>query len=142
MIVSINHNDGDEISLNSESEPMPRTELDSHANMVVLGSNAFIFDAVQHRTCDVQPYDPTIGKATSVPIVDGTVTYDCPISNKTYILAFHNALHIPTLNHNLIPPFILREAGLKVNDVAKIHVADPKKSDHAIRLGDHNTSST
>ena len=32
-----------------------------------------------------------------------------------------NALHVPSMNHNLVPPFILRESGLIVNDVPKIH---------------------
>ena len=35
-----------------------------------------------------------------------------------------------------MPSFILREAGLKVNDVAKIHVPEPKKSDYAIVIDD------
>ena len=35
----------------------PRTELDYHANMVVLGAHAFIFEST-NRTCNVQPFDP------------------------------------------------------------------------------------
>lgn len=38
------------------------------------------------------------------------------------------------MNNNLIPPFILREAGLKVNDVPKIHVQSQTVSDHAIEF--------
>ena len=33
-----------EIDDESLDTPLPRTELDSHANMVVLGKHAFIFD--------------------------------------------------------------------------------------------------
>ena len=40
--------------------------------------------------------------------------------------------HIPTMKHNLVPPFIMREAGLFVNDVPKIHCQDPKVEDHSI----------
>ena len=36
------------------------------------------------------------------------------------------------MSHNLIPPFILREQGIKVNDTAKIHCDDPTKTDHSI----------
>ena len=50
----------------------------------------------------------------------------------TYVLLFQNALHVPTLEHNLIPPFILREARITVNDTAKIHKDNPGKKDHAI----------
>ena len=33
---------------------------------------------------------------------------------------------------NLIPPFILREAGVTVNDKPKIHASDPSSDNHAI----------
>ena len=39
----------------------PRTELDSHVNMAVLGKNCFVFDNVHGHTCDVAPYDSSIG---------------------------------------------------------------------------------
>ena len=48
----------------------PRSELDSHANMVVLGSDAFVFDGPQKRACEVQPFDPKIGSSKHAPIVD------------------------------------------------------------------------
>ena len=50
----------------------PRTELDYHANMVVLGAHAFIFEST-NCTCNVQPFDPIIGTASKIPIVDGSV---------------------------------------------------------------------
>ena len=100
--------------------------------MVVLGKNAYIFDKVFDRKCDVQPFDPTLGTSKSVPIVDGAVSYDCPRTNETYVLVFKNALYVPSMSHNLIPPFILREAGIQVNEVAKIHLRSPSTKDHAI----------
>ena len=42
------------------------------------------------------------------------------------------------MENNLIPPFILREAGLQVKDMPKIHVKDPNTSDHAITFPEHN----
>ena len=102
--------------------------------MCVLGKHSFIFDHVQGRTCDVEPFDPSIGKAKSVPIVDGVISYDCPYSHQTYLLVIKNALYVPTMTSNLIPPFILREAGIQVRDTAKIHVDDPTISDHAITV--------
>ena len=57
---------------------------------------------------------------TAVPIVDAAVAYDCPYKLKTYILVVNNALQVPSMNHNLVSPFILQEAGLIVNDVPKI----------------------
>ena len=96
------------------------TQLDSHANMVVVGSHASVFGH-SGRSADVRPFSSDCSKLESVPIVDAAVAYDCPYSMETYILAIKNALHVPSMEHNLIPPFILREAGLVVNDVPKIH---------------------
>ena len=44
----------------------PRTELDSHANMVVLGLNSFVFESTG-RTCNVQPFRTDLGVAKDVP---------------------------------------------------------------------------
>ena len=33
-----------------------------------------------------------------------------------------NVLYVHSMTNNLIPPFLMREAGLKVNDVPKIHI--------------------
>ena len=60
----------------------------------------------------------------SVPIVNVALEYDCPKSLKTYLLIVKNALHIPSMKHNMIPQFILREAGLEVNDIPRIHIRD------------------
>ena len=110
-----------------------RTELDSHANMVVLGRQAYVFEKTG-RTCNVRPFAQELGMAEGVPIVDGAIAYDCPYSNQTFILIIRNALHIPSMSHNLIPPFIMRAGGVIVNDVPKIHCADPTVNDHCIRF--------
>ena len=111
----------------------PRSELDSHANMVVLGRHAFIFESAG-RTCSVKPFSDEFGVASNIPIVDGAVAYDCPYSKQTFILIVRNALYIRSMEHNLIPPFIMRAGGVIVNDVPKIHCVDPTIDDHCIRF--------
>ena len=74
-------------------------------------------------------FSQEVGRIKGVPIVDAAVAYDCPIMNVTYILVARN---VPSMTHNLIPPFILREAGIMVNDTAKIHVIDPTIEDHSV----------
>ena len=83
-----------------------RTELDSHANMVVLGSHAFIFEGTG-RTCNVHPFADELGVASNIPIVDGAIAYDCPYTRQTFILIVRNASYIKSMEHNLIPPFIM-----------------------------------
>jgi hypothetical protein len=43
-----------------------------------------------------------------------------------------NALLIPMMNHNLIPPFLIREAGLNVDETPKHQVANPRVDNHVI----------
>ena len=111
-----------------------RTELDSHANMPVVGKHAYII-AETGKKVDVSPFTPDY-KPLTVPLVDATVKYDNPYDGKTYILVLRNALYVPLMDHNLIPPFMLREMGVTVNDVPKIHKEDPTVDDHAITFAE------
>ena len=120
------------VAPDQSSLPALRTELDTHANMVVLGKHCFVFDRIHGKTCEVEPFDPSLGTAKEIPIVDAVIAYDCPYLARTFILIIRNALHVETMDNNLIPPFILREAGLEVSDVPKIHVQEPSEEDHAI----------
>ena len=62
-----------------------RTELDSHANMAVVGRESVIYDDTG-QTYTVNPFTESAGKLEKVPIVDVAVAYDCPFQAKTYIL--------------------------------------------------------
>ena len=106
------------------------TEHDSHAIMTVVGKHAYII-ADTGKKVDVSPFTPDY-KPLTVPLVDATVRYDNPYNRKSYILVLRNALHVLSMENNLIPPFMLREMGVTVNDVPKIHKEDPTLDDHAI----------
>ena len=107
-----------------------RTELDSHANMPVVGKNAYIV-ADLGKTVSVNPFTPDYD-AMEVPLVDAAVRYDSPFDGRSYILVIRNALHVPAMSNNLIPPFAMREAGVKVCDTPKIQVENPTENNHAI----------
>ena len=70
------------------------------------------------------------------PMVDAVIQYDSPYDGKSYILVIWNALHVPSMTNNLLPPFMLREAGVEVNDKAKIHMQDPTTDNHVITFGE------
>ena len=107
------------------------TELDSHANMVVIGKQAFDFShSGQYE--NVQAFADEVKGIPKVPIVDAVIDYDCPQSGHTYLLVVRNALCVPSMEHNLIPPFILREAGLVLHDTPKIHCNVPSAEDHSL----------
>jgi len=112
-----------------------KSELDTHANMVVLGKECFVFETTG-RTCNVEPFSSDLGIAKDVPIIDGALAYDCPYTHETYILIVRNTLHICAMDHNLIPPFIMREGGVIVNDIPKMHCPDLTIDDHCISFKD------
>jgi hypothetical protein len=104
-----------------------KTELDSHANMPVVGRHAFIISdtgQVAKVNAFTPDYDPM-----QLSTVDAAIQYDCPYDGHTYILVLRNALHVPSMKNNLIPPFVMREAGIGVYDTPKIQVAEPTTED-------------
>ena len=106
------------------------TELDSDANMPVVGKHAYII-AQTGKKVTVSPFTPDYQPLT-VPLVDAAVRYDNPYNRKPYILVLQNALYVPSMENNLIPPFMLREMGVTMNDVPKIYKEDPTLDDHVI----------
>lgn len=108
-----------------------RTELDSHANMAVVGRHAYILNR-STKTVDVAPFSSEYDAMKDVPIVDAILAHDDPYSGEMYLLVLFNALYIKSMDHNLVTPFIMREAGVIVNEVAKIHVTEPTVEDHSI----------
>ena len=124
MVSDVNGVDEDNMEVTESS----RTELDSHANMPVVGHHAYIISDMG-RIADVNPFTPDY-HSMQVPIVDATVQYDCPYDGQSYILVIRNALHVPSMRNNLLPPFILREAGVRVQDTPKIQVSDPTMEDY------------
>ena len=62
--------------------------------------------------------------------------HDDPYSGETYVLGLKNALYMPAMDNNLIPPFLLREAGLIVDDVPKSQAASPTIHHHSIYFPD------
>ena len=103
--------------------------------MIVVGKHSIIFDTAG-KTCTVNAFSPSAGTVDEVPIVDAAIAYDCPIQGKTFILLMRNVLSIPELSHNLIPPFILREGGVIVNECPKSQSLDPGKEDHSLFFSD------
>ena len=113
-----------------ETDGQSRTELDSHANMPVVGRGALVVEQ-SGRTVEVSPFTPDC-KPIEVEVVNAIIQYDSPLDGKDYILVVQNALRVPSMSNTLIPPFIMRENGIMVNECAKIHCEDPTRHDHAI----------
>ena len=114
----------------SEDVGGTRTELDSHANMPVVGRHSYIINYSRQKV-DVRPFTPQY-RSMEAELVDAALLYECPYEGKSHILIIQNAIHVDSMENNLIPPFILWEAGLQVNERAKIHTDDPTADNHSI----------
>ena len=99
--------------------------------MVVIGKQDFVYSH-SGQYANVQAFAKEVKGLPKVPIVDNLIAYDCQNSGETYLLVVKNALCVPTMVINLIPPFILREAGLVLNDTRKIYCDDPSVEDHSL----------
>ena len=130
QLSSVNENEMNDTSYDYDVEKVSTTELDSHANMPVVGLDSYIISETG-KTAVVQPYSPDYD-TKDIPIVHAAVQYECPYNGESYILVIRNALHVQSMKHNLIPPFLMREAGVQVREIPKIHVVDPSTDDHAI----------
>ena len=110
-----------------------RTECDSHANMCVVGKHCIIISR-SGKTINVGTFSPSAGSLSVVPIVNAVIAYDCRRTNQTYLLVLWNVLYVEEMEENLISPFILREAGLIVNECAKQHwpFGEATDDDHTI----------
>ena len=107
------------------------TELDSYANMVVIGSQGTIIQKTE-RYADLNAFSSDVGTMSRVPIVDAAFAYDCPFSGRTILMVAKNDLYVESMDHNLVPPFIMCKAGLEVDEQAKIHTPQPSKENHSV----------
>ena len=98
--------------------------------------NAYILSKIG-ETVDVAPFTPDY-KPISVEFLDAALKYECPYSGEIKILIIRRGLYVPSMTHNLIPPFMLREVGITINEVPKIHVTSPTEEHHAITFQETN----
>ena len=107
------------------------TELDSHANMAVAGYDCTVI-ARSGCHATVTPFSQQLPMMEMVETGDIAIAYDDPISLQTYLLVMSNAFLIQTMDHNLVPLFLLWLAGLQVDETPKHQLAMPTMENHAI----------
>ncbi len=108
------------------------TELASHANMAVAGCETTVI-ACSGTFANVTLFSKDLPAMDMVEIGDAAMCYDDPISLVTYILVMKNALLIPLMGHNLIPPFLIWEVGLFLDKTPKHQTPYPTIENHSIQ---------
>ena len=74
----------------------------------------------------------------SVDVVDAAVAYECEFTGKVPIVVIRNVLHLREMNHNLLSSFIMRLAGLEVNEQPKFMTRNPTTNHHSIYFKENN----
>jgi hypothetical protein len=82
---------------------------------------------------NVTPFSKDLPAMDMVEIEDTAMCFDDPISLETSILMMKNALLIPLMGHNLIPPFLIQEAGLILDETPKHQTPCPSIDSYSIR---------
>jgi hypothetical protein len=87
------------------------TDMDSHADTCVVGKNTLIMHKLDKKV-NVTGFDPTQGKVKDLDLVSAALAYDCPTTGEATILLIHQAVHVPTMENDLLCPMQMR-----MNDV-------------------------
>ena len=112
-------------------------ELDSHADTCAFGKNCWLVNDTG-QLVTVEGFNQQSMALDGVSIADVAVAYDCPTTFKTFILFFHQALYIPSMEVHLASTFQMRENGVTVNAIPLLHIDPDKRTpeDHSILTKD------
>jgi hypothetical protein len=123
-----------DIGYKLESNYETTLELDSHANICVLGREAlFILDYQQPLS--VVGYDESLGRKT-YQTVSSVVAYDDPQTKRMLHLIINQAIHIPHLDHHLLYPMQCRVNDVIINNLPKFLAANSTDQTHALTIND------
>ncbi len=110
------------------------TELDSHANMAVAGQDCTIIAKSGHHA-NVTPFSGDLPVMEKIEIGDVAIAYDNPYLLETYLLVMRNVLLNPSMDHNLLPPFLVQEALLFLDETPKFQSTEVSLENHTIYDG-------
>ena len=117
-----------------------RSELDSHTDTCVIGKNALITHDF-NRPVSTTGYDQSQGTIhRNMKTVSAALAYDCPRTGQVIILMVNQAIHIPTMENNLLCPMQIRMNDVKVSEIPKFLADNPTDETHAITFQDGEAS--
>jgi hypothetical protein len=106
-----------------------RSELDSHADTCVAGSNTVPLWYTEHKV-SVSPFIGEYVPLVDIPIASVAMAWDNPLDGSTIILIIHEALYFgERIEYSLLCPNQLRYNGVIVNDIPQVF---DSKSSHSI----------
>jgi hypothetical protein len=125
----------------SSNNPLESSlELDSHADTTVLGAGALIVQSYD-QPVEVVGYDPQQGLQT-FEMVSGVLACDHSRDGQVYHLVFHQAIHMPQLDHHLLCPMQCWINDMTVNNVPQFLTHFPTDNMHALIVQNPDNDST
>ena len=113
-----------------------RTELDSHADTCTVGNNAFITHIHEingiPKKVNVHAFDTTLGSVKDIQVVNADVAYDCPHTGAVLIFKINQAIHIPTMQHNLLCVMQMRLNDVRIKECPKFLTENPTIASHSV----------
>jgi hypothetical protein len=107
-----------------------RSDLNSHADCSVAGLESLVL-LDWDRPCVVSSYDPA-QKPKTLMTVSAALTHEFPKIGRTVCLILHQAIYLPTLQHNLLCPMQMRLHGVVVNETPRLQCESPTESSHSV----------
>ena len=83
------------------------------------------------RKVRVNGFTPAL-RSKTVDVVDVAVAYECEFAGEVLIMVIRNGLKLKKMKHNLLSPFIMRLAGLEVNEQPKFMTRNPTTKQHSV----------
>jgi hypothetical protein len=108
------------------------SDLDSHADACVFGKEALIFNDSDREVTE-SGYDPS-GETKSLSTVSAALGYVIPETGKNVLLIIHQAIYLPTLDHNLLSTMKIRLHDVVVNETQKFQSLEPTSLSHTMSV--------
>eukprot|EP00978_Attheya_sp_CCMP212_P038406 scaffold190171_cov30-Attheya_sp.AAC.1 len=110
-----------------------RTETDSHDDTSVVGKECLVFHDFE-RPVNVSGFDSSLGTVNDRSVVSAALAYDDATTGEVIIVVIHQAIYIPTMDHNLLCPIQLRMNEVMIDDCPKFLYLNPTDETHAIKV--------
>ena len=81
---------------------------------------------------NVTGFDPPQGSVPDLKVGSTALAYDCPLTGDVLIFKLNQAIHIDSMNNNLLCPMQLRMNDVKVFDCPRLFIENPNEYDHTI----------
>jgi hypothetical protein len=124
-----------ELNHDPEEFDTSRTEMDNHADTCVVGQECLVFHDFD-RPVNVAGFDTSLGTVKNRSVVSAAVAYDDPTTGEVIMLVVHQAIYIPTMDHNLLCPMQIRMNDHLVDECPKFLHPRPNDDTHAIKFSD------